>query len=88
MGQLGRQGGWFSNLLPERTASMLGLMNLFSAIARLTRSINRSADLFDAANEGLAKQLAVGPEIEPEAPALTNGHGRAPNGRKTVAARE
>jgi hypothetical protein len=37
--------------------TMLGLRSLFAALARLTASINRSADLFDAANQHLAEQL-------------------------------
>lgn len=38
---------------------MFGLRLFFTALARLTASINQSAALFDAANEVLAKQLNV-----------------------------
>jgi hypothetical protein len=47
---------------------MFGLNALFAALARLTRSVNTSADLFDAANDRMKTLLAIdGP---PEAPAL------------------
>jgi len=47
---------------------MFGLSAFFSALSRLTRSVNTSADLFDAANDHLRKQLAIdGPA---DAPAL------------------
>jgi len=47
---------------------MFGLSALFNALARLTRSVNASADLFDAANNRMASLLSIdGPA---EAPAL------------------
>lgn len=46
---------------------MLGsLKALFTALSRLTASVNRSADLFDAANEQLAERIGV----DRETPAL------------------
>jgi len=42
------------------------MFGLFAALARLTRSINTSAELFDNANEHLRKQLAIeGPAETP-----------------------
>lgn len=56
------------------------LKDLFSALSRLTTSINTSADLFDAANAQLAERIGVDHE---ERPAL----GNVPlNGRRKVAA--
>jgi hypothetical protein len=49
---------------------MFGLSNLFSAIKRLTVSINQTADLWDAANEQLRQRLAVDPAVGAEVPAL------------------
>ena len=47
---------------------MFGLDALFAALARLTRSVNTSADLFDAANDRMKTLLAIdGPA---DAPAL------------------
>ena len=68
---------------------MFGLNALFTALARLTASVNRSADLFDGANEQLERQFAIaGPA---EAPALEHrgdAEADAPkrNGRKEKAA--
>lgn len=55
--------------------------SLFSALARLTASINKSADLFDAANVSLEERLSV--DVQPEAPkTLLNGNGHAPKPRR------
>jgi hypothetical protein len=66
---------------------MFGLNALFAALSRLTRSVNTSADLFDAANEHLRKQLSIdGPA---DAPALEHhAEADAPKrvGRKEKAA--
>lgn len=43
---------------------MLGLKALFTALSRLSASINRSADLFDSANEQLARQLGIDAEVK------------------------
>lgn len=45
---------------------MFGLTGLFAALSRLTRSVNASADLFDAANQRMASLLS----IDGDAPAL------------------
>ena len=39
---------------------MFGLKAFFTALARLTASINQSADLFDEANQKLVEQIGVG----------------------------
>ena len=47
---------------------MFGLSAFFTALSRLTRSVNTSADLFDAANDRMKTLLAIdGPA---DAPAL------------------
>lgn len=60
---------------------MFGLRSLFAALARLTASVNRSADLFDAANQALERQLAVGAPDSPPALEHQGGNG-APAARK------
>lgn len=59
---------------------MFGLKALFTALSRLTASINRSADLFDAANQHLAEQLgydrAEAPALEHHADGEGNGKPR------------
>lgn len=60
---------------------MFGLTSLFAALKRLADSVNRSADLFDAANEQLERQLAV-EKPAPEA-VEANGHVK----RRLVAAK-
>ncbi len=61
-----------------------GLTGFFKALARLTTSINRSADLFDAANGHLEQQFAIDAPERPALPAPEemNGNGR----RRKVAA--
>ena len=46
---------------------MFGLKALFAALARLTGAVNRSADLFEQANEHLSRQLGI-----EETPTLTH----------------
>lgn len=61
---------------------MFGLLGFFNALARLTSSINTSADLFESANAHLARQLSIdGPA---EAPALPAPEAETPgrNGKK------
>ena len=64
---------------------MFGLTALFSALARLTRSVNTSADLFTAANERMASLLIIDSPTDlpalpaPEAEAVPAKVGR--NGR-------
>ncbi len=41
------------------------LQSIFTALRRLTASINRSADLFDAANEQLETRMAIADEDTP-----------------------
>jgi hypothetical protein len=65
---------------------MFGLKAFFDALARLTTSVNRSADLFDAANDKLALQLGFDQE-EPAQLEHTNenGNGATPKRRKAAA---
>ena len=57
------------SLLAERVQQ-----SKLAALGRLTASINKSADLFDAANVSLEERLGV--EVEAEAPkALGNANG-------------
>jgi hypothetical protein len=68
---------------------MFGLRAFFAALSRLTASINRSADLFDAANVHLAEQLgfdhAEPPALEHHAQSEESpANGKA---RKRVAAK-
>jgi hypothetical protein len=65
-----------------------GLKAFFAALSRLTASINRSADLFDAANQHLAEQLGCDRD---EVPALEHNDNeddveQATNGRRRKAA--
>jgi hypothetical protein len=68
---------------------MFGLRGFFAAFARLTASINRSADLFDAANQHLAEQLgydraempALEHNAEEDAEPATNGRRRKAAGK-------
>ncbi len=63
---------------------MFGLRSFFAALVRLTASINRSADLFDAANQHLTEQLgydraempALENKTEHDAEPVTNGRRR------------
>jgi hypothetical protein len=48
----------------------------FAALNRLTAQINRSADLFEVANEELSKRLAVDEEPELVLPGIENGERR------------
>ena len=64
---------------------MFGLSALFAALNRLTAGVNRSAALFEAANEHLARQLGVD---APDAPALEHhaeADAPARNGRRAKA---
>ncbi len=62
---------------------MFGLKGFFSALARLTASINRSADLFDAANEHLAEQLGFNrPEPAPALDHQETGEAVKPERRR------
>ena len=66
---------------------MFGLNAFFSALSRLTRSVNTSADLFDAANERMKTLLAIdGPADAPALPA-PEADGETPqrNGRRAKA---
>ena len=49
------------------------LRALFSAIRRLTAAINRSAALFESANDQLDQQLEENGESQPQDKRLTNG---------------
>ena len=68
---------------------MFGLSAFFAALSRLTRSVNTSADLFDAANDRMKTLLAIdGPADAPAAlehrgdvDATADAHKPARNGR-------
>ena len=61
---------------------MCGLGAFFSALSRLTRSVNTSADLFDAANDRMKMLLAInGPG---DAPALEHKDGGADAPKRNV----
>ena len=62
---------------------MSGLFGFFAALSRLTASVNRSADLFTAANEHLARQLSIdGPADAPALEDHTEADAPKRNGRK------
>jgi hypothetical protein len=61
---------------------MFSLSHLFAALKRLSTAVNRSAELFEAANDQLAARLAIDPGIDavdrpalPE-PVQENGHSK------------
>lgn len=66
---------------------MFGLSKLFEALKRLTSSINRTADLWDSANEQLEERLAIVDAEEVQAlpaPKQSGGTAATRNGRKLV----
>jgi hypothetical protein len=49
---------------------MFALGHLFTAMKRLTSALNKSAELFESANEQLEARLVVDPEIDRDLPEL------------------